>query len=567
VSAREKLHRLQLFLREIVGWAMISVITGVFGGLLVVILTFALQWCSQQWARVPLWALWALPAAGGGLVGLIFWRIGREAEGEPIPKYIQAVNRKSGVIPFAQGAMALLGSFVTLGTGGSGGITGPTVLSSSYLSSALASRMGSLLKFFNMKQEARSRFAVCAAAAAISAILRAPIGGGIMAVELLFRKDLDYQKLFAAMLSSVSGYLVFGAVTGDFDPLFARPGSEVPSVDVLPAVALLVIAVVLMSLGFVWLYEKTYKFASRSKLPAPVRLALGGLFVGLVALGLYALGGPDGLKVMGTSRKYMLDVVAKPGHSVGLWFLAVFLLAKLAATCVTVGSGNVAGFVMPTLLLGGFAGHIGASLCGWRTADYSTQHAAMLCAGIAAAMAATLNCPLSAALLGLELFGLRFAWVSAGAALVAYKLTQDRAVYTLSLGAPRVMVVDDDANLRRVIVKLFTHHGYEVAEAGDGLEAQELLSRPGGRPDLLVLDRQMPRMSGEELLERLRADTAMAGLPVIMLTARSTSEDVVEGLQAGADDYIAKPFHHEELIARADRLIKRTRSGEGAMIQ
>ena len=567
MQSENRWQRFGFFLRDIVGWGVISVITGIFGGTLVVILTFGLQWCTGRWNLVPVWAIWAMPAAGGLLMGLVFWRVGPEAEGEPIPKYIRAVNRKSGVIPFAQGAMSLLGSFVALGTGGSGGITGPTVLSSSYLSSSLASKMGPVLSFFNLKDEGRSRFAVCAAAAAISAILRAPIGGGIMAVELLFRKNLDYQRLFAAMLSSVSGYLVFGLVTGDYDPLFAQPGGTVPGVGVVPAVLLLILAVVLMSLGFVWLYEQTYRVASRLRLPAPARLAVGGLFVGLVALGLYGLGGRDGLQVMGTSKKYMLDVVAKPGSATALWFLMVFLVAKLAATCVTVGSGNVAGFVMPTLLLGGFAGHVGATLCGWKTDEYTTQHAAMLCAGIAAAMAATLNCPLSAALLGLELFGLRFAWVSAGAALVAYKLTQDRAVYTLSLGAPRVLIADDDVNLRRVTVKLFSHHGYEVVEAADGMEALDLINRPGERPDLLVLDRQMPRMSGDEVLERLRAESATANLPVIMLTARSSNEDVVGGLKAGADDYIGKPFHHEELLARAARLIERARSGEGALIK
>ncbi len=567
MTSERKWQRFLLFLRDIVGWVVISVTTGIFGGVLVVVLTYGLQACTKSWALVPLWAIWAMPMLGGLLMGLLFWRMGPEAEGEPTPKYIRAVNRKSGVIPFAQGAMSLLGSFVALGTGGSGGITGPTVLSSSYLSSALASKMGGLLAFFNIKEEARSRFAVCAAAAAISAILKAPIGGGIMAVELLFRKNLDYQRLFAAMLSSVSGYLVSGVITGDFNPLFARPGAIVPGVGVVPAVGLLILAVVLMSLGFVWLYERTYRLAHRLRLPAPARLALGGLFVGLVALGLYALGGKPGLQVMGTSKKFMLDVVAEPGSSAALWFLVVFMVAKLAATCVTVGSGNVAGFVMPTLLLGAFAGHVGATLCGWSTKADATPHAAMLCAGIAAAMAATLNCPLSAALLGLELFGLRFAWVSAGAALVAYKLTQDRAVYTLSLGAARVMIADDDVNLRRVIVKLFSHHGYDVVEAADGLEALDLIKRPGQRPDLLIVDRQMPRMSGEELLAHMRAAKATANLPVIMLTARSSNEDVVEGLKAGADDYIAKPFHHDELIARAARLIERARAGEGAMIK
>lgn len=567
--------RLLLFLREVAGWASVSLITGLFGGGFVFVLDRGLGWCAGLRGGIPPWIVWALPAAGGALVGLALWKLGRGAEGEPMPKYIRAVNRAGGVIPFAHGAAAFLGSFVTIGTGGSGGTIGPAVLASSYLSSALGGRSGGLLGFFNMAESGRQRFAVCAAAAAISAILRAPVGGGILAVELLFRKNLDYQRLFAAMLSSVSGYLVFGALGGDFAPLFDRPGQTVPGLGMVPWVLGLVLAVVVMSLGFVWLYEKTYRLASRMRLPPPARLALGGLFVGLTALGLYFAGGEDGTQVMGTSKAFMLKVVsmdharavlADPEARVALWFVAVFLVAKLAATCVTVGTGNVAGFVMPTLLLGAFAGHLCAGLAGWNAAENVTEHAALLCAGIAAALAATINCPLAAIIIGLELFGLRFAWVSAVSALVAYKLTQDRAVYQLGLGARRVLVADDDANLRRIVAKLFSHAGYEVEEAANGGEAIEKLAA-GEVPDLVILDRQMPVMSGEEVLARIRGGAATAALPVIMLTARGAEEEVIEGLESGADDYVSKPFRQKELLARADRLLTRARSHEGAVLK
>ncbi|HEY7901545.1 MAG TPA: response regulator [Caulobacteraceae bacterium] len=112
----------------------------------------------------------------------------------------------------------------------------------------------------------------------------------------------------------------------------------------------------------------------------------------------------------------------------------------------------------------------------------------------------------------------------------------------------RILVADDNADLRDYVERLLRAKGYEVSVAIDGQAALEALE--GGRPDLLITDVMMPRLDGFGLLARVRQSERLRDLPVIMLSARSGEESKVEGLEAGADDYLTKPFSARELIAR-----------------
>lgn len=118
----------------------------------------------------------------------------------------------------------------------------------------------------------------------------------------------------------------------------------------------------------------------------------------------------------------------------------------------------------------------------------------------------------------------------------------------------RVLVVDDDQAVRESLRRSLAFNGYEVDLAADGLEALESIARK--RPDGVVLDVMMPRLDGVETCRRLRS--AGDDLPVLMLTARDAIADRVAGLDAGADDYLPKPFALEELLARLRALLRRT---------
>ncbi len=129
----------------------------------------------------------------------------------------------------------------------------------------------------------------------------------------------------------------------------------------------------------------------------------------------------------------------------------------------------------------------------------------------------------------------------------------------------RILVVDDDAAVRDSLRRALQLEGYEVELALDGGEALDLFARNGGEPDAVVLDVLMPRVDGLEVCRRLRADGN--AVPVLMLTARDQVSDRVAGLDAGADDYLVKPFALEELLARLRALMRRTSTGSADVLQ
>jgi two-component system, OmpR family, response regulator MprA len=124
----------------------------------------------------------------------------------------------------------------------------------------------------------------------------------------------------------------------------------------------------------------------------------------------------------------------------------------------------------------------------------------------------------------------------------------------------RILVVDDERAVRESLRRALTMEGYEVELAEDGVDALARLRSGDSHPDALVLDVLMPHLNGLEVCRRLRA--AGDRVPVLMLTARDQVDDRVAGLDAGADDYVVKPFALEELFARVRALLRRS-SGAG----
>jgi DNA-binding response OmpR family regulator len=123
---------------------------------------------------------------------------------------------------------------------------------------------------------------------------------------------------------------------------------------------------------------------------------------------------------------------------------------------------------------------------------------------------------------------------------------------TVEAATGRVLVVEDDEAIADVLRRSLRAEGHEVRSAADGVEA--LRAAEEFAPDLVVLDLGLPRLDGLEVAKRLRADS---DVPILMLTARTETEDRVEGLDSGADDYLPKPFERAELLARIRALLRR----------
>ncbi|HEX2031994.1 MAG TPA: response regulator transcription factor [Actinomycetota bacterium] len=120
-----------------------------------------------------------------------------------------------------------------------------------------------------------------------------------------------------------------------------------------------------------------------------------------------------------------------------------------------------------------------------------------------------------------------------------------------------VLMVDDDARLREIVTMALEGEGYRVLGAGSAEEAVEAIER--GKPDLLILDVMLPGGDGFELCRDIRTRNP---LPILMLTAKTDTVDVVVGLESGADDYVTKPFVTKELVARIRALLRRSRAPE-----
>jgi DNA-binding response OmpR family regulator len=119
-----------------------------------------------------------------------------------------------------------------------------------------------------------------------------------------------------------------------------------------------------------------------------------------------------------------------------------------------------------------------------------------------------------------------------------------------------VLVADDELDLCELVTYRLTRSGYDVVQAHDGEQALQLaLEQP---PDLAVLDIMMPKLDGYELTRKLRVDERTRTMPIILLTALAQDADVAHGFEAGADDYIRKPFNPDELLARVRAVLGRT---------
>ena len=121
----------------------------------------------------------------------------------------------------------------------------------------------------------------------------------------------------------------------------------------------------------------------------------------------------------------------------------------------------------------------------------------------------------------------------------------------------RILVVEDEEAIRTGLVDVFVFHGYEVDSTGDGREGRD--KALSGKFDLILLDVMLPGMDGFQICNEIR--NADRHQPIIMLTAKTSDEDIVQGLTLGADDYVGKPFSIAQLVLRVEAVLRRSRIG------
>ena len=131
------------------------------------------------------------------------------------------------------------------------------------------------------------------------------------------------------------------------------------------------------------------------------------------------------------------------------------------------------------------------------------------------------------------------------------------------MGKGTILVVDDESRMRKLVKDFLSREGYKVLEAGDGIEAMDIFYE-NKEIDLVILDVMMPKMDGWQVCREIRTHSSQ--IPIIMLTARSSEHDELQGFESGADEYISKPFSPKILVARVSAILRRTAGGESGDI-
>ncbi|MHC1745326.1 MAG: chloride channel protein [Syntrophobacteraceae bacterium] len=393
-----------------VRWAAFSATVGVLSGLMACVVFYLLEWAtffSMEYlagyhtlkpggehlvdlvSDTPFrqWALCLLPAIGGLLSGLLVYTWAPEAEGHGTDAFIDAFHNKSGHIrtrvPFIKG----IASVITLATGGSAGREGPIAQIGAGIGSWLGRALG-------LSVRERRLLLLAGCAAGLGAIFRAPLGGALTSIEVLYREDFEAEGIILCIISSVVGYAIFTTVFGH-EPIFDIPPVQFRN----PLELLFYGALALVCVPFGYAYVRVFYglrdyFFRRIPLKKAFIPALGGAMVGIVAIWT-----PQVL-----SGGYGVIQQALRGD---LTFSLMFAVAavKILATSFTISSGGSGGVFGPSLfigaMLGGAVGQLGHQ---WFPSIVSHPGAFAL-VGMGAFFAGVAKAPIGALLMVCEMTG------------------------------------------------------------------------------------------------------------------------------------------------------------------
>jgi len=304
------------------------------------------------------WLICLVPAVGGLLAGLLTWRFAPETRGGGTDAFIGAFHHHGGLVRRRVPLVKALASFLTLGSGGSGGREGPTMQIGGAIGSIIA-------RGLRVGPRERRILLIAGAAAGMSAVFRTPLGAALLAVEVLHRDDFESDALIPSILASVVSYSVFIYSFGE-STLFAH-AARYPFVPAhLPLYGLMALLVSLVAAAFVSVLHTAERSFHALRVPVWAKPALGGLGLGLmVAPFLLFLGDlfnqPGqgfGLLGAGYGAAQLAIVGARwmPDGWAAVQLLVVLASLKIIATSLTVGSGGSAGDFGPSLVIGALSG-------------------------------------------------------------------------------------------------------------------------------------------------------------------------------------------------------------------
>ena len=339
----------------------------------------------------PISHLWVIPVittVGGLLAGLVVYKLAPEAEGHGTDTAIDAFHNKNGYIRWRIPYVKFLASTITIGTGGSAGPEGPA--------SQMGAGLGSFIaQIFHLSTSDR-RIAVAAGmGAGIAAIFKAPLGGAILAAEILYLQGMESEVLIPAFISSMVAFAIYASVYG-FTPIFGT-GLNISFND---GISLVYFAVLGIGCGIIGIFcTRAFRTAKvlfhRMPLPRILKPALGGLLTGLIALALP--------QVLGVGYGWTQLAMTPGAINLSLALLVVLVFAKIAATAFTVESGGSGGVFAPGIVIGGL---VGAVLWGFmHTIPHMPSLASFVIVGMMAFLGSVGHVPLAVMVMIAEITG------------------------------------------------------------------------------------------------------------------------------------------------------------------
>ncbi len=370
----------------IVKWTGLSVLVGATVGLAAVAFIGALNWGIDVLGPLRRGHLvYGLPIIGLFLSGIITSTFSPVAAGSGIDAIIRAYNHRWGKTSLISVPVKLVASVCTIAFGGSAGRVGPTV----QMGGGLAYWLGRALRL-NLRD--MRKVVLCGIGAAFGAIFTAPLAGGVFGAEVLYRDDVEYNNLFISFISSITAYFVYSVLL-DKDRLFAfSPPAEytfIPHRDI-PYFVLAGVVVGLVSLVFIKCLYGIEHLAEHVSIPAWGKTTLGGVMTGVTAIFATPL-------ILGTGVEVLKMLTVE---RVGVGFLAILLVGKIAATSFAIGSGASGGLVGPCLVMGGMTGALLAGLTGY------PGSVVVIAAGSVGFLGSAGHIPIATTLLAAELFGM-----------------------------------------------------------------------------------------------------------------------------------------------------------------
>lgn len=357
------------------------------------------------------WLIVILPAIGALVSGLLVYHFAPEAEGSGTDSVIRAFHKNKGRIKPAVPIVKLLASSFTIGTGGSAGREGPIA--------QIGAGIGSYLSdTFKLSERERKILLMAGMGAGIGAIFKAPIGGALFAIEVMYRKDMESEGVVATIISSIIGYSVYASFDG-WDSIFTFQSLSFTNPYELPLYIILALIVMVAGIIYAKIFSKVREQFQKLEIPRYVKPALGGLLVGGVAFFFPA--------ILGSGYGHLQAAL---NGNLTISFMLLLVVLKMIATAFTVQSGGSGGVFAPSLVIGGLLG--GVVGLGVNTLFPGTlaNPAAFVLVGMGSFFAGAANVPVSSTILITEMsksYGLIVPLIFAS--VIAYLGAQNWSIY------------------------------------------------------------------------------------------------------------------------------------------